>query len=153
MGGPWCRSRQGPRAEAEPALLTVLCSPRGARRKSEEQKFGGFGAPQVSLRSREHRQHGTKGASVLTQLHFGPMPVQGMRLPSMSFASKMHTLSSEEDKARATPEAALMKEVPKVPMALAALPAKPTRCATAHGSDKQGRKQGSSGWGGCVEWT
>jgi hypothetical protein len=54
------------------------------------------------------------------------MRLQGMRLPSMSFASQMHTLSSEEDKAKAAPEAASLMEVPKMPMALAALPVKPT---------------------------
>ncbi len=50
-----------------------------------------------------------------------------MRLPSLSFASQMHSLANEDEKANS--QAALQaKEVPKMPLALTALPVRPTRC-------------------------
>ena len=50
-----------------------------------------------------------------------------MRMPSLSFASHMHTVSSEEDRAKASQAGVQAKDmvvVPKIPSAMVALPAR-----------------------------
>lgn len=60
-----------------------------------------------------------------------PLCLSQMRLPSLTFASQMHTLSDQEqDKANKAPvgvDAAAIKAAPTLPSSLAALP---PRCAS-----------------------